>query len=84
MQTMARKRRVRDIYGNWVMENEDTRYNMPDAGESSAEAGQNEREIHLDWKDYVALSLASLETFLLPVVVFMVVILVLAVIITHA
>lgn len=36
-----------------------------------------EREVRLEWKDYVAFIIAAFETILLPVVVFVVVLLVL-------
>ncbi len=32
-------------------------------------------ELKLDWRDFVALSIASLETFLLPIVVFILILL---------
>ncbi len=80
---MGRRKRVRDIYGNWVTEDEDERDSSREATDRSAETTQDEREIHLDWRDYVALSIASLETFLLPMVVFIVVIVVLAILFVH-
>lgn len=73
---MNRRRRVRDIYGNWIYEDPDER--EIDPGKSS-----NKEEVHLDWRDYVALTIASLETFLLPIVVFMIVIIVLAIGLAH-
>ena len=78
---MGRRRRVRDIYGNWVTEDEGN--STREGTDRSAETSPDEREIHLDWRDYVALSIASLETFLLPMVVFIVVIVVLAVLFVH-
>ena len=79
---MGRRRRVRDIYGNWVMEDEGD--STREGTDRSAETTRDEREIHLDWRDYVALSIASLETFLLPMVVFIIVIVVLAILFVHA
>jgi len=43
--------------------------------ESSPSRGSQEEGLSLDWRDFVALSIASLETFLLPVVVFILVLL---------
>jgi len=40
-----------------------------------------EKEVRLDWKDYVAFVIAAFETILLPVVVFVIVLLVLLAII---
>ena len=75
------RRRKRDIYGNWVWEDDaeiqasgdntsvdNTSRRMPEARKEKTER-ENE-EISLDWRDFVALTIASLETFLLPIVVF--------------
>lgn len=62
------------MYGNWVLD---------DAEGSLGSVGKRE-QIKLDWKDFVALSIASLETFLLPIVVFAGVVLILAILFTHA
>ena len=66
------RRKKRDIYGNWVWEDEDIdaktsnveAYNKKVAVESREEGGPI-----LEWRDYLALVIASLETFLLPFVV---------------
>jgi hypothetical protein len=74
------RRRKRDIYGNWVWEDDDE-IRTPDQNRvvgdgvrarSSHRLGANKdnEELNLDWRDFVALSIASLETFLLPIVVF--------------
>lgn len=34
---------------------------------------ENEKEVHLEWRDYAAIFMASLETTLLPILVSMVV-----------
>jgi hypothetical protein len=73
---MSRRRRVRDIYGNWV-------YEDPDEKEIELSKSSNNEEVHLDWRDYIALTIASLETFLLPIVVFIIVIIVLAIGLAH-
>jgi hypothetical protein len=77
------KRRKRDIYGNWVWEDDEEIQTSDEKKTLAGTARKNqsappvpntedkEREdISLDWKDIVALSIASLETFLLPLVVF--------------
>lgn len=72
---MSRRRRVRDIYGNWVYE---------DSGEKELDQSKSSKEeVHLDWRDYIALTIASLETFLIPIVVFIIVIIVLAIGLAH-
>jgi hypothetical protein len=66
------RRKKRDIYGNWVWEDEDIEakshsretYSKKVAVEFREEAGPI-----LEWRDYLALVIASLETFLLPFVV---------------
>ena len=73
---MSRRRRVRDIYGNWVHED-------PDEKKIDLSKSSNKEEVHLDWRDYIALTIASLETFLLPIVVFIIVIIVLAIGLAH-
>lgn len=82
------KRRKRDIYGNWIWVDDDeiktpTDKNAvdpslgngtPKTGGNDSIQGRNEgEELSLDWRDFVALSIASLETFLLPIVVFILV-----------
>jgi len=78
------RRRKRDLYGNWVWEDDDeiqtpndnaSSSNISSArGQSSREKKsaekENDEQLSLDWKDFVAISIASLETFLLPIVVF--------------
>ena len=39
------------------------------------EKDSENEELKLDWKDFVALSIASLETFLLPIVIFILILL---------
>lgn len=75
------KRRRRDVYGNWVWEDEEeiktpeekspTRQDSSIPKSSDSKNAQSDPEdLKLDWKDFIALSIASLETFLLPIVVF--------------
>lgn len=76
------KRRKRDIYGNWVWEDDaeiqtpgDIKVRSEDPSsktptQPNGTQGKDDEELKLDWKDFVALSIASLETFLLPIVVF--------------
>ncbi len=33
---------------------------------------REDEQVNLDWKDYIALTIASLQTFLLPLVIFIV------------
>ncbi len=61
------KRRKRDAYGNWGWED--------DISSSTAKASEQDENIKLEWRDYIALAIASLETFLLPLVAFILVIL---------
>jgi hypothetical protein len=84
------RRRKRDVYGNWVWEDDDE-IRTPSQGEGSNDqpdgkinratrADSSDRdmegeEMSLDWRDFVALSIASLETFLLPIVVFILILL---------
>lgn len=57
--------------------------------ESGAVAGKVEAEqkadvaVHLEWRDWIALAIASLETILLPVVAIVVVLIVLAILFGH-
>lgn len=73
------KRRRRDAYGNWVWDDDEdilpTKEAEATPTESSPSRGSQEEGLSLDWRDFVALSIASLETFLLPVVVFILVLL---------
>jgi len=59
--------RKRDVYGNRV--SDESTDETPPPSNSLREHDQNEK-VGLDWRDFLALSVASLETFLLPVVVF--------------
>jgi hypothetical protein len=78
------KRRKRDIYGNWIWEDE-KEIHTSDENESIREPSKapppkyeeekENEELKLDWRDFVALSIASLETFLLPIVVFILILL---------
>lgn len=78
------KRRRRDVYGNWVWEDEEEIKTGEKKSSTKKESifpkpadSENARDdvdnLKLDWKDFVALSIASLETFLLPIVVFILV-----------
>ena len=78
------KRKRRDIYGNWVWEDDDAIKNSQEAGISagappisksadSQKVQRDSEDLGLDWRDFVALSIASLETFLLPIVVFIII-----------
>ncbi|HXQ92253.1 MAG TPA: hypothetical protein VN739_04550 [Nitrososphaerales archaeon] len=73
------KRRRRDAYGNWVWDDDEeilpTKEVEATPAESSPSRGSQKEGLSLDWRDFVALSIASLETFLLPVVVFILVLL---------
>jgi hypothetical protein len=73
------KRRKRDAYGNWVWEDDEniltTKETEASPAESSSSRDGQEEGLSLDWRDFVALSIASLETFLLPVVIFILVLL---------
>lgn len=86
------KRKVRDIYGNWTWEDTDQDNKNPTSeGSSEAEKSnvsekppiQSQDSLNLEWRDYIALIWASLETYLLPIVVFMIILLVLAIFFTH-
>ncbi|MDA4112406.1 MAG: hypothetical protein OK439_07685 [Thaumarchaeota archaeon] len=63
------KRRKRDEYGNWVWE--DKAFDE----KSERSVSEQSQAINLDWRDYIALTIASLETFLLPFVIFILVML---------
>jgi hypothetical protein len=73
---LSRKRK-RDIYGNWTWDEDDA-----DSSASSTSLERNEK-VKLEWRDIVALTIASLETFLLPVVIFLLVIFILALVFVH-
>jgi hypothetical protein len=83
------KRKVRDIYGNWVWEDTDEikTSETPGAGNDvynkRKQSTDNQEPLRLEWRDFVALAIASLETFLLPIVIFIVVMFVLAVVLVH-
>lgn len=66
-------RRKRDIYGNWKW----------DEDEKQVDPVRETEQIKLDWRDVIALTIASLQTFLLPIVVFLVILFVLAVAFAH-
>jgi hypothetical protein len=82
------RRKVRDIYGNWVWEDEeDKRSEAPNPkaeekkGDKDLNSWKDDKEsenkanqLSLEWRDYVALVLASLQTILLPIVLFIAVI----------
>lgn len=99
------RRRVRDVYGNWVWQEEadvatvssssrvngESDYGVEEFARKAAkkkEVGnednltsldqqrhEDEETISLDWRDYIALTIASLQTVLLPVVIFILVVL---------
>jgi hypothetical protein len=85
---MTRKK-VRDIYGNWVYQDDDEKHkkdslNTPNSDHPTFE---NEREeqhkVKLEWRDWIALVVASLETVLLPIIIFIIVVFILAILILH-
>jgi hypothetical protein len=83
-----KKRRVRDIYGNWVWADSDQNGTQ---GEAHSSAGREpldkedkDENVKLQWRDYIAITLASLETILLPVVIFIVILFILAVVLSHS
>jgi hypothetical protein len=66
------RRKKRDIYGNWVWEDEDIDSKPRTAETYSKKVSVESRDESgpiLEWRDYIALVIASLETFLLPFVV---------------
>ena len=96
------RRRQRDIYGNWVWEDEEEKEENNEVTQDPSQSEQDSsslttREEHnnglrriketeslsLDWRDYIALTIASLETILLPIVVFVVVLIFLVFLVTH-
>ena len=74
------KRKKRDLYGNWVWEDEDDRYRneKDDEGTDARRSPIRENKVegqdrvNLDWRDVIALTIASLQTFLLPIIIFIV------------
>jgi len=85
---LAQKRkRVRDVYGNWVSEDVQeglpSEYGTEDNVERASKTRRTLRDrqeetsqpIDLDWRDYIALTIASLQTVLLPIVILILVIL---------
>jgi hypothetical protein len=81
------KKKVRDVYGNWIWvddeyESSEATYSTEAEDELLRKARRNElaesasdsENLKLDWRDYVALTLASLQTILLPIVIFILVI----------
>lgn len=84
---MAR-RKVRDVYGNWTYEDDDSQdRSSNDTLDNVATDGhpseKNEDVIHLEWRDWIALALASFETILLPILVLVILLVVLAVALPH-
>jgi hypothetical protein len=65
------RRKKRDIYGNWVWEDGDidSKTRTESYGKKVEVESKDESGPFLEWRDYVALVVASLETFLLPFVV---------------
>lgn len=71
MITLSRRRR--DTYGNWTWVDDD-----------NSSKSLEENQIKLEWRDIIALSVATLETVMLPIVIFLLVLFVLAIVFTHA
>lgn len=71
--TSLPRRRKRDNYGNWVWDEDRT----------PVDSVEKVEQIRLDWRDLIALSIASLETFILPLVVFLVILFVVALAFAH-
>jgi hypothetical protein len=73
---MVRKR-IRDSYGNWVWEDEESE-EFQVLGEKKLsvqeEVEKRKEGTSYDWRDYVALTIASLETYLFPIVILIVII----------
>ena len=67
-------KRKRDIYGNWMREADET---------PSVDSAESVEQIKLDWRDVIALSIASLETFILPIIVFLAILFLVAVAFAH-
>ncbi len=65
------RRKKRDIYGNWDWEDEDvdTKSRQESWSKKVALNASDDSSTILEWRDYLALVIASLETFLLPFVV---------------
>jgi hypothetical protein len=82
-------RKVRDIYGNWVWETDDgnssTQNKEPETQRNKQEQKPDTQEvrIQLEWRDWIALTLAALQTILLPFVVIIVLLLTLAIVFAH-
>ena len=76
------QRKKRDIYGNWVWEEEDDQEKERESPSAPTDEGsqkihsndESDDDLSLDFRDYIALTVASLETFLLPLVVLIVII----------
>jgi hypothetical protein len=75
------RRKIRDIYGNWVNEDEET--GAQPLSSSPSRSQEREESIRLEWRDWIALIIASLQTVLLPIVIFMVVVTVLVALFFH-
>jgi hypothetical protein len=69
---LARKWK-RDLYGNRVPVEYDEQ-GRPIERPANARPATTDEKIDLDWRDYVALAIASLQTILLPIVIFIAVI----------
>lgn len=82
------KKRVRDIYGNWVWVDIDQNRSQGEVSADSSrkplETEKKDEDLKLQWRDYIALTLASFETILLPVVIFIVILFILAVVLSHS
>jgi hypothetical protein len=84
------RRKVRDIYGNWSWEEDDNSAPPPTSERLDSKAGDenllqpasgNDEKIKLEWRDWIALTIASLETILLPIVIVVVVLVIFAVLV---
>lgn len=89
---MAR-RKVRDIYGNWTWQEgelNDDKSDQRDDGRQSdhendlSQSQRNDATIDLDWRDWIAITIASMETILLPLIVIVVILVILAIVIGHS
>lgn len=74
------KRKVRDEFGNWVLRSDDESEEKDKQGSIEELTAAAQSDIKLDWRDYIALAIASLETVLLPLVIFILIILAIVVI----
>jgi hypothetical protein len=83
------KKRVRDIYGNWVWVDSDQNGLQGKASSNTdreplGTEDKKDENLKLQWRDYIAITIASFETILLPVVIFIVILFILAVVLSHS